>query len=111
MNTMHTNSIIPLLLAGTCVSSPVDAAEPPRTGIGIDGAPGDCRGVDLQGLLAPPVALLYESGKAIVTGRAAGHVTVTDWNDDGVPDYVHPTNRYEWTVHAGRRRPAGGVTP
>jgi hypothetical protein len=39
-------------------------------------------------------------------GRGSGG---GDWNNDGIPDYVHPVNKYGWTVHYGTRLPAGGI--
>lgn len=62
---MHARDMFCLLLVVSCVASTVRAVEPPRTGSGIDVAPGDCRGVDLQGLFATPVALVDEAGEAI----------------------------------------------
>ena len=47
---MHARDMFCLLLVVSCVASTVRAVEPPRTGSGIDVAPGDCRGVDLRGL-------------------------------------------------------------
>lgn len=68
---MNARDCFRLLLVVSCVAGTVRAGEPPGTGSGVDVAPGDCRGVALQGLFAAPVALVDEAGEAIVTGRAA----------------------------------------
>lgn len=68
---MNARDCFRLLLVVSCVAGTVRAGEPPGTGSGVDVAPGDCRGVDLQGLFAAPVALVDEAGEAIVIGRAA----------------------------------------
>lgn len=39
-------------------------------------------------------------------GRGSGG---GDWNNDGIPDYVHPVNKYGWTVHYGTKLPGGGL--
>ena len=79
---------IRLLLLFSCGIAAARAAEPPPTGIDIDVPPGESRPVDLQSLFAPPVAIVDMAGAAIVTGRAAGHAAVMDWNGDGVPDIL-----------------------
>jgi len=47
---------------------------------------------------------LFEIGQKHGRGSGGG-----DWNNDGIPDYVHPVNRYGWTVHYGIKLPGGGI--
>lgn len=49
--------------------------------------------------------VLFEIGQKHGRGSGFG-----DWNNDGIPDYVHPVNEYGWTVHVGKPRPDGGFT-
>lgn len=90
-------AVITLLLAAGLLR----AAEPPRTGLGIDVPPGESRPVDLVGLFAAPVAVVDESGEPIVTRRAAGHPAVADWDGDGDNDLLLGCHESMNTADAG----------
>lgn len=50
------------------------------------------------------VEQLFEIGQKHGRGSGGG-----DWNNDGIPDYVHPVNKYGWTVHYGKKLPDNGL--
>jgi hypothetical protein len=45
---------------------------------------------------------LFEIGQKHSRGSGGG-----DWNNDGILDYVHPVNKYSFTVYAGAKSPKG----
>jgi hypothetical protein len=86
-----------LVLLGIPTASAAELA----TGLAVDVPPGESRPVDLQGLFAPPVALVDEGGRAIVTRRAAGHPAVADWDGDGDGDVLLGCHESMNTADAG----------
>jgi hypothetical protein len=80
MNALRLGMLCIMLTGGVVVAGNAPASGSP--------APGESVAVDLMGLFYPPVALVDQEGKTIVTKRAGGHLAVMDWNADGKNDLV-----------------------